>query len=580
MARAAAGSLHQHAGMVASGARLFPPLPEPAALLAAWLNMPAMKCSALALAVAIWCAACTAKPGSHAETGAAADAEIASLDAVSLESRLASGELSAEHVASVFLARIEAANDAGPKLRALVEINPDALAIARDLDRRRAATGPIGPLHGLPIVIKANVDTADAMATSAGSVALERHRAAADAPVVARLRAAGAVLLGKTNLSEWANFRSTRSTSGWSSLGGQTRNPYVLDRSPCGSSSGSAVAVAAALAPLAIGTETDGSIVCPAAVNGVVGIKPTLGLVSGRGIVPIARSQDTAGPIARNVRDAALLLRAIEEASARPLDHPWDHASPNSSAAGPTSIALGGERPLTGLRLGVVRDYSGAGNDHGVEAAFGRSLERLRTLGAELVDPVATGARESVQSAELTVLLHEFHAQIDQYLRDVREGPRSLDELIAFDEAHADVAMPIFGQDLFRAAQRTAGLDAPAYRDALAVLARFRERLAAAFAEQRLAALVAPVTGRAWRVDPAAGDRFGVASAAIAAVSGYPSVAVPAELVAELPVAIALIGTPWTEPELVQIASAFEAARGSFPPPRYLPTVADPAAAQ
>jgi amidase len=520
------------------------------------------------LALAILCTGCTAKPPPNAAT----DADIAALDAVSLESRLASGELSAERVASVFLARIAASNDAGPKLRALVEVNPDALAIARDLDRRRAAGGPVGPLHGLPVVIKANIDTADAMATSAGSVALASHRAAADAPVAARLRAAGAVLLGKTNLSEWANFRSTRSTSGWSSLGGQTRNPYVLDRTPCGSSSGSAVAVAASLAPLAIGTETDGSIVCPSAMNGVTGIKPTLGLVSGRGIVPIARSQDTAGPIARNVSDAALLLRAIEEPGARPVSNAW----PTTSRALALPSAGSGARPLAGLRLGVVRDYFGAGKDPELEAAFGRWLEKLATLGAELVDPIEVGLSDAVESAELTVLLHEFHVQIDDYLRDVQDGPRSLDELMAFDLAHADIAMSLFGQDLFVAAQRTEGLDAPAYRDALASLARFRERVAMAFASQRLAALVAPVTGPAWRIDTEAGDRAETASSsAIAAISGYPSVAVPAEMLRELPVGIAFVGTPWTEPGLVEIASAFEAARGAFAPPRYLETVGD-----
>jgi amidase len=521
-----------------------------------------------ALAIAFVCVGCTAKPPPNAAT----DAEIATLDALSLESRLASGQLSAERVASVFLARIDALNDAGPNLRAVIEVNPDALAIARDLDKRRAAGRPAGPLHGLPVLIKANIDTADAMPTSAGSVALAQHRAAADAPIVAHLRAAGAVILGKTNLSEWANFRSTRSTSGWSSLGGQTRNPYVLDRSPCGSSSGSAVAVAASLAPLAIGTETDGSIVCPSAMNGVVGIKPTLGLLSGRGIVPIARSQDTAGPIAHSVRDAALLLRAIEEPGARPTEHAW----PTSSQQPNRPDERSGARPLAGVRLGVVRDYSAAGKDAALEEAFGRWLEQLRALGAELVDPVSTGLGEAVESAELTVLLHEFRVQIDEYLHDVRDGPHSLAELIAFDVAHADVAMSLFGQDLFTAAQRTEGLDAPAYRDALAALARLRERVATVFASQRLAALVAPVTGPAWRIDTEAGDRVGAASSsAIAAISGYPSVAVPAELLGDLPVGIAFVGMPWTEPELVEMASAFESARGAFPPPRYLATVGD-----
>jgi len=518
-----------------------------------------------ALAFAFICGGCIAKPPPNTAT----DAEIAALDAVSLEARLASGELSAERVARVFLARIEALNDAGPSLHAIVEVNPDAVAIARELDRRRAQSGAVGPLHGLPMLIKANIDTADAMATSAGSVALARHRAAADAPVVARLRAAGAVILGKTNLSEWANFRSTRSTSGWSSLGGQTRNPYVLDRSPCGSSSGSAVAVAAALAPLALGTETDGSIVCPSAVNGVAGIKPTLGLVSGRGVVPIAHSQDTAGPIARTVRDAALLMRAIEAPGARPDAHAW--RVPARVTALPS--AGGNSRPLAGVRLGVVRDYSGAGNDLELDKAFGRWVEQLRALGAELVDPIETGLGDAVESAELTVLLHEFRVQIDEYLSDVRDGPRSLEDVVAFDVAHADVAMPIFGQDLFLAAQKTTGLDAPAYRDAVAALARFRERLRATFAAQQLAALVAPVSSPAWRIDPAAGDRIGVSSSTIAAVSGYPSIAVPAELLGELPVGLAFVGPPWTEPELTDMAGAFEAARGPFAPPRYLATI-------
>ena len=293
--------------------------------------------------------------------------------------------------------------------------------------------------------------------------------------------------------------------------------------------------------------------------------------MSGRGIVPIARSQDTAGPITRNVRDAALLLRAIEEPGARHADHVW----PVSSAASTISSVRTGARPLGGLRLGVVRDYSGAGNDPVLEQAFGRWLDQLRTLGAELVDPIQTGLGEAIESAELTLLLHEFHVQIDEYLRDVRDGPRSLNELVAFDLAHADVAMPIFGQDLFVQALRTSGLDAPAYRDAVASLARFRDRLESTFAAERLDALVAPVTGPARRVDPAAGDRLDVASSTIAAVSGYPSVAVPADLLGELPVGIAFVGAPWTEPELIDIASAFEAARGPFPAPRFLQTVGD-----
>jgi len=520
------------------------------------------------LAVAIVAGGC-APHGPNVTT----DEEIASLDAVELEVRLAAGTLSAERVASVFLARIAALNDAGPELHAIIEVNPDALSIARELDGRRAREGPAGPLHGLPVVIKANIDTADRMATSAGSLALAANRAAADAPVVARLRAAGAVILGKTNLSEWANFRSTHSTSGWSSLGGQTRNPYVLDRSPCGSSSGAAVAVAVGLAPLAIGTETDGSIVCPAAANGVVGIKPTLGLVSARGIVPIAQSQDTAGPLARSVRGAALLLRAIEEPGARGDAPTWPSRVSRVGAGSASEPARG--QPLAGVRLGVVRDYSGKGDDPEVDDAFGTWLEVLRGLGAELVDPLEVGVDKALDAAELTVLLHEFRVQIDAYLRGVSDGPRSLDELVEFDAAHKVDVMPIFGQDLFVAAQRTTGLDAAPYREAVAAIAGFRTRLAATFAAQRLDALVAPANGPAWRVDPSAGDRLGVASSTISAVSGYPSVAVPAELLGELPVGIAFIGRPWREPALTEIAAAFEIARGPLAPPRFLATIGD-----
>jgi amidase len=421
-------------------------------------------------------------------------------------------------------------------------------------------------LHGVPVLLKASIDTGDRLATTAGSLALAGNRAAADAPLVARLRAAGAVIIGKANLSEWANFRSTRSTSGWSSLGGQTRNPYVLDRSPCGSSSGSAVAVAARLVPLAIGTETDGSIVCPAAVNGVVGMKPTLGRVSASGIVPIARSQDTPGPFGRTVADAALLFRAIEEP--RP---PADGASSAGSAARAVPPRRTG---LARERIGVVRGYGGAGRDRALESAFEDWLGLLRHAGADLVDPVRVEPDAAVEAAELDVLLHEFRVQIDAYLSGAA-GPHSLDELIAFNAAHAAEVMPSFDQDLFLAARETRGLDDPSYRDALETLAAFRERLATAFESRRLAAIVAPVTARAWVADDKAGDRIEFGSSTIAAVSGYPSIAVPASIIGELPVAMAFIGKPGEDERLLAIAAAFEAARGEFPAPRFLPTLAD-----
>jgi amidase len=496
-----------------------------------------------------------------------ADSQIVELTAVELETQLAAGAVSAERVTRVFLERIAALDDAGPMLAAVIEVNPDALGVARDLDeRRRRGGGPVGPLHGIPVLLKASIDTADALATSAGSLALANHHAAADAPLVARLRAAGAVILGKTNLSEWANFRATRSTSGWSSLGGQTRNAYVLDRNPCGSSSGSAVAVAARLAPLSIGTETDGSIVCPAAANGVVGIKPTLGLVSGRGIVPIAKSQDTAGPIARTVRDAALLLSVIEERDTNRAD---DARAP---AAGPYAFS---RTTLTGVRIGVVRDYSGAGSDATTEAAYADAIALLRGAGAEVVDPVEVKLESEVSVAELQVLLHEFRVQLDEYLDAVRSGPRSLEELIEYDTAHAAEVMPFFAQDLLIAAHETQGLDSPVYVEARATIERFRANLAALFAGQRLDALVAPANARAWTVDWVAGDDLTVGSSAIAAVSGYPSVTVPASLANELPLGLALIGTPRGEPALLEVAAVFEAARGEWPAPRFLPMVED-----
>ncbi len=445
----------------------------------------------------------------------------------------------------------------------MIELNPDAIAIARALDARREARGPMGPLHGLPILLKANIDTADALATSAGSLALAGHHAAADAPLVTRLRAAGAVILGKTNLSEWANFRARGSTSGWSSLGGQTRNPYVLDRNPCGSSSGSAVAVAARLTPLAVGTETDGSIVCPAAANGVVGVKPTLGLVSGRGIVPIAKSQDTAGPFARTVRDAALLLSVLAEPDA------------GGRVGTLPPVASAPATALAGVRIGVVRDYSGAGRDAATEAGFAAALEQLRAAGAELVDPVEVQVDSAVEGAELQVLLHEFRVQLDEYLDAVHGGPRSLEELIEYDIAHAAEVMPFFAQDLLLEAHATEGLDAPRYRDALAAIERFRASLGTLFADRRLDALVAPANSRAWRIDWVAGDRFAVGSSTIAAVSGYPSVAVPASLANELPLGLALIGKPRGDAQLLQLAAAFEAARGPLPAPQFLPSVGD-----
>jgi amidase len=479
--------------------------------------------------------------------------EITALTAPALQRYLAEGLLTAERVSEAFLSRIETLDKTGPAVNAIIEVNPEALDIARDLDRAFAEHGPTGPLHGMPVVLKANIDTADLLATSAGSLALAEHRAAADAPLVARLRAAGAVILAKTNLSEWANFRSADSISGWSSLGGQTHNPYVLDRNPCGSSSGSAVAIAARLAPLAVGTETDGSIICPAALNGVVGIKPTLGLVSQQGIIPIAASQDTAGPMARTVAGAASLLGVL-------MDEAVDYTTDASD--------------LTGRRLGVIRDYYGAGKRARVESEQQRWLEMLSNAGAELIDPIEVGTDEALGAAEFEVLLYEFKAGLNEYLKSSNALHTSLAELIAYNDAHAETVMPHFGQDVFIDAQAKGGLDDPPYQAALAASgALMRSRLEELFATHRLDALIAPANAPAWKTDRVHGDRFLLGSAMIAAISGYPSITVPGGLILELPVAISFIGKPGEEQQLIDIATVFEQTRGEFPEPTFIRTL-------
>ena len=477
---------------------------------------------------------------------------IVALDALALRAELAAGRVSASQATQAYLERIAAVDDAGPTLAAVIELNPEAQAIARALDDRFRSGAPLGALHGVPVLLKANIDTADSMATSAGSLALARHRAKADADVVAALRAAGAVVLGKTNLSEWANFRSMSSTSGWSSLGGQTKNAYVLDRNPCGSSSGSAVAVAARLAPLAVGTETDGSIVCPAAVNGVVGIKPSRGAVSQRGIVPIAHSQDTAGPLARTVADAALLLSVLVE--------------PGTPAAAP-----GAPADFAGVRVGVVRDHEGA--DAAVDAGFAQALRWLERAGAKLVDPLRVSLPPAAGEAELQILLAEFHDEVAAYLATVETGPRTLEELIDFNADNAAAVMPHFGQDLLLAARDSGGTTDAAYAAALRTAAEARSALAALFAEHGLDALVAPSGGRAWRIDYAKGDELVAASSSIAAVTGYPSVTVPVVLADALPLGVSLIGQPGEESLLLTLGEAIERERGPFPEPRFLPSI-------
>lgn len=474
-----------------------------------------------------------------------------------LQAAQAAGEITARELVRVYLARIELLDRAGPMLRSVLAVNPAAIVEAAALDAERVARGPRSPLHGLPILLKDNIDTAGGLPTTAGSLALANHFAARDATVTARLRAAGALLLGKANLSEWANFRSTRSTSGWSSAGGQTRNPYALDRSPSGSSSGSAVAVAAGLCAAAIGTETDGSIVSPAAANGLVGLKPTVGLVSRAGIVPIAHSQDTAGPMTRSVRDAAVLLSVL--AGPDPADPATAAASQHTPHDYTQDLAA---TDLRGVRLGVVRGL--ARTHEQVEPLFEASLDVLQGLGAELVDPVTLKATPELDDAEYLVLLYEFKAGLDAYLAAV--GPdvavHSLAELIAFNETHRAQVMPFFGQDILQLAESKGPLSEPEYLTALETSQRLArgEGIDAALDTHGVHALVAPSGGPAWLVDLVNGNCAGGGCSTLPAVAGYPHITVPMGSVQGLPVGLSLFAGAWQEPLLLRVAYAFEQA--------------------
>lgn len=493
------------------------------------------------------------------------------LTILEIHQRMAAGELTAVSLAESYLRRIEAIDRTGPRLNSVIEVNPDALAIAAALDRERAERGPRGSLHGVPVLIKDNIDTADRMQTTAGSLALVGSQPAQDATVAAQLRAAGAVILGKTNLSEWANFRSTHSVSGWSSRGGQTRNPYALDRNPCGSSSGSAVAVAANLCAAAVGTETDGSIICPAQACGIVGIKPTVGLVSRAGIVPIAYSQDTAGPMARTVADAALLLAAL--AGPDPRDPATMNGVGTRTSAEFTRFLTTGQ--LRGARIGVARNFCGF--NPRVDAVFEEGLRALRDLGAELVDPTDITTAKQLDESEMEVLLYEFKADLNAYLGGLGPGAavHSLAEVIAFNETHRDAVMPTFGQELMLLAQEKGPLTEEKYLNALATNHRLaRDKgIDATLRQHALDAIVAPSGGPAWLIDHVCGDHYGSGSSSPAAVAGYPSITVPAGYVWGLPVGISFIGPAWSEPILIGYAYAFEQATQVRRPPAFAATV-------
>jgi len=517
--------------------------------------------SGIAAAAALTAAACAASPQLQ-------KAIPAELSIAAVEQGLVGHAFTVRALADHYAQRIATIDRGKTELRSVIEVNPDAGTLAAELDRQ-SAPQPNQILFGVPVLIKDNIDTADAMLTTAGSLALTGSKPQRDAFIVTRLRAAGALLLGKTNLSEWANFRSTHSSSGWSGRGGQTRNPYALNRDPCGSSSGSGAAIAADLAVVAIGTETDGSIVCPSSMNGLVGIKPTVGLVSRSGIIPISASQDTAGPMTRTVADAAAILTVI--AGYDPND--------------PATAALRSNPPpdyrkflnrdgLRGVRLGVVRQHAGFNEE--VDQVFARALDTLKAQGAEIVDPVDLPTHDKFNADEQTVLLYEFKDGINRYLAGRSGGPRTLADLITFNTNERAREMPNFGQELFISSQAKGPLTDKEYVEAHERARRLagREGIDAALAKDHLDALIAPTVGPAWTIDWVNGDHFTGGSASGApAVAGYPHITVPMGLVRGLPVGLSLIGSAWSEPKLLTYAYAYEQASNARQKPEFVPVV-------
>ena len=533
-----------------------------------------LKAGLLAGAVATaGCADGTEETAERPSTGGAAaatqtDFELDEATVSSLQARMESGELTAQSISALYLARIDALDKRGPAVNAIIELNPDALAIAAQLDEERDANGPRGPMHGIPVVLKDNIDTADKMQTTAGSMALAGSIAARDSFVAEKLRQAGAVILGKANLSEWANFRSTRSSSGWSGRGGQTRNPYALDRNPCGSSAGSGVAAAANFCAVAIGTETDGSVVCPANANSLVGIKPTVGLVGRSGIIPISHTQDTAGPMTRSVTDAAIVLGALTGVD--PRDTATDPRRGRSYADYTQFLDTDG---LRGARIGVARNFFGF--HERVDALMEQAIDVMRRRGAEIVDPADLDIGEA-GDAEWQVLLYEFKEGLNTYLGALApDAPvHSLEDAIAFNEQNRDVEMPYFGQEIFELAQEKGPLTSREYLDALATGHRLtrEEGIDALMDARRLDAIIAPTGGPPWPTDLVTGDHFLDGSSAPAAISGYPDITVPLGYVFGLPVGISFFGRAWSEPVLIRLAYAFEQATKVRRAPRFLPT--------
>ncbi len=516
-------------------------------------------------------AARTITPSALPQLAAIKPFELEEITIAELQDGMKSGRFTARFLVEKYHARIDEIDKRGPAVNAIIELNPDAESIAEELDRERKAKGARGPLHGIPVLIKDNIDTADRMMTTAGSLALVGSKPPKDSFVAQKLRAAGAVILGKTNLSEWANIRSSHSVSGWSGRGGLTKNPYALDRNPCGSSSGTGAGISANLAAAGIGTETDGSIVCPSSSNGLAGIKPTVGRVSRAGIIPISHSQDSGGPMCRTVRDAAILLGALTGVD------PDDAATSASAGKSQTDYAQYCEpNGLRGARIGVARKYFGFSDS--VDALMEQALGVIKTQGATLVDPADIATLGKFDDTELLVFMYELKADLNAYL--ARLGPsapvRNLQEIIDFNDRNRQKEMPYFGQDLFIKAQAKGPLTEKEYVDAVAKNRQLAgtEGIDALMDQHKLDAIVAPTGGPAWLTDLINGDHSAGGSSNAAAVAGYPNINVTAGFISGLPVGISFFGRAWSEPTLIKLAYSFEQATKARQAPHFLTTIA------
>jgi amidase len=520
--------------------------------------------------------ACMTLAPTGATPAAAETPDLTGRTLTDLAAQMAQNHLTAEQITAWYLDRIKTIDHAGPKIQAVLALNPTALDDARKLDAERQAGHLRGPLHGIPILIKDNIETADPIATTAGSLALADNITHRDAPLVARLRAAGAIILGKTNLSEWANYRSVRAISAWSGVGGLTRNPYALDRSPCGSSSGSGAAVAASLAAGAVGSETDGSVTCPASVNGIVGFKPTLGLVSRTHIVPISHSQDTAGPMGRSVADVAAMLTIMagtdpDDPATKDADH---HKTDYAAGLSPDA--------LRGKRIGVLRFEAGFHPE--TDQVFDHALQILLKAGAEIVEIDKLPGSDAIGDAESIVLSTEFKADVNAYLATTPAAvtSRTLSDLIAFNHTRQARELGLFGQELFEKSESTSGLDDPAYLAALATSKRLarQDGIDKLLAQYRVDALVAPTAGPAWVVDTINGDHASGSTPTLAAVAGYPHLSVPMGMVFGLPVGLSIMGPQWADATVLKFGYAFEKALHFTAAPTYQPTLTGSPAVQ